>query len=218
MKYGFCFLILFTVLMLTAIRGGIWYFVLVYLAISFAIVGIGYFGVGPRIFGKSAEGKRKWSATFFLLPYLLLTLVTWHLIRMLSRESPVNQLNPNFLLSRRLLASEMPLEVKSVVDLTCELSEPRDIGLTHNYLCYPILDASSLTPQELVTIAKEILNLPKSVLIHCAQGHRRTGLIAAAVLFVSGKARSSKDAISMVRAVRPGIELNSVRRKTLDSI
>lgn len=185
MKYGVCFLLLTTALLMTAIQSGIWYFVRLYPAISFTIVALGYFGAGLRIFGKSSDGKRKWLATFFLLPYLLLTLVTWHLIRVLSRESPVNQLDTDFLLSRRLLGSEMPDAVRSVVDLA---------------------------------IAKEILDLPKPALIHCAQGHGRTGLIAAAVLIVSGKAQSSKEAISMVKAVRPGIELNSVQRKILEAI
>ncbi len=218
MKYGVCFLLLSTALLMTAIQGGRWYFVLVYPAISFAIVAIGYFGFGPTIFGKSSDGKRKWLATFFLLPYLFLTLVTWHLLRLLSRESSTNQLDTDFLLSRRLLGREMPESVMSVVDLTCELLEPRNIRQTKRYLCFPILDASSPKRLELVSLAKEILDLPKPTLIHCAQGHGRTGLIAAAVLIVSRKAQSAKEAISMVKAVRPGIELNSEQKKTLESI
>ena len=218
MKYGFCFAFLAVALLLTAIQGGVGYIALVYPAISFAIVSIGYLGVGPMIFGKSPNGKRTWLSIVLLLPYMLLTLMTWHLIRLLSRESAINQLNPDFILSRRLLSSEMPQSVKSVVDLTCELSEPRNNRQMERYLCFPILDASSPTPGELKAFAKAILDLPKPVLIHCAQGHGRTGLVAAAVLIVSGRATNAYDAISIVQSARPGIELNQTQRCALESI
>ena len=218
MKFGFCFAILAIALVITAIQGGVWYFALVYPAISFAIVSIGYLGVGPMIFGKSPNGKRTWLSIVLLLPYMLLTLMTWHLIRLLSRESAINQLNPDFILSRRLLVDEMPQTVKSVVDLTCELSEPRNNWPIERYLCFAILDASSPTPGELKALATKILELPKPVLIHCAQGHGRTGLVAAAVLIVSGKATNAIDAISMVQSARPGIELNQSQRSALESI
>jgi hypothetical protein len=59
MKFGFCFAILTIALVITitAIQGGVWYTALVYPAISFAIVSIGYLGVGPMIFGKSPQRK-----------------------------------------------------------------------------------------------------------------------------------------------------------------
>ena len=218
MKYGVCFAFLAIALFVTAIQGGVGYIALVYPAISFAIVSIGYFGVGPRIFGKSLNGKRKWLSTFMLLPYMLLTLMTWHLIRLLSRESATNQLSPDFILSRRLLSSEMPQSVRSVVDLTCELSEPRNNWQLVRYLCFPILDAGSPAPGELKALATVILDLPKPVLIHCAQGHGRTGMVAAAVLIVSGRATNATDAILMVQSARPGIELNQTQRSALESI
>lgn len=218
MKYGICFTFLAVALLVKAIQGGVGYIALIYPAVTFAIVAIGYFGVGPRIFGKNLNGKRKWLSILMLLPYMLLTLMTWHLMRLVSRESATDQLSPDFILSRRLLSSEMPKSVKSVVDLTCELSEPRNNWQMERYLCFPILDASSPTPSELKALAIEILELPKPVLIHCAQGHGRTGLVAAAVLIVSGRATNATDAISMVQSARPGIELNRSQRSALESI
>ncbi|TWU44827.1 hypothetical protein Poly51_58930 [Rubripirellula tenax] len=60
--------------------------------------------------------------------------------------------------------------------------------------------------------------MPKPVLIHCAQGHGRTGLVAAAVLIVSGEAQTAADAIAIIQAVRPGVELNKAQRMILEQI
>jgi protein-tyrosine phosphatase len=55
-------------------------------------------------------------------------------------------------------------------------------------------------------------------LIHCAQGHGRTGLVASAVLLVSGKAQTAADAIAMVQSVRPGVDLNREQRFVLERL
>lgn len=216
MKYGIYFLLLSVVMMITAVQHGSWYYALAYPAMSFAIVSIGYLGLGPRVFGKRSDGKRNLLATVLLLPYLIFTLVTWHLIRLLSRESAVDQVDPDLYLSRRLLSTEIPESVKSVVDLTCEFTDPKfDRG---NYICFPMLDASCPTAEELNEMVQTVLALPKPVLIHCAQGHGRTGLVASAVLLASGKVASPRAALAMVKAARPGVELNSAQRNALDSL
>ena len=201
---------------MTALQGGGWFSVLLYPALSFAIVAIGYLGAGPRVFGKRSNGKRSWFATLLLLPYLLFTLSAWHLVRIVSRERAVDQVTDDLLLSRRLLAEEVPSAVNSIVDLTCEFSE--DTSVSANYLCFPMLDASCPSAEELSKLAMKILDMPKPVLIHCAQGHGRTGLVAAAVLLASNQATTADEAIAMLQAVRPGIQLNAQQRKTLDKL
>ncbi len=214
MKYGILFLVLAATMLLLAFQFGGWYFTLMYPALSFAIVAIGYLGAGPRVFGKQLNGKRSLVATFVLFPYLLLTLATWHLVRFVSREPAVNCVDPDLFLSRRLLRDEIPSEVKAVIDLTCEFTDPT--FACDNYHCFPMLDASCPTADELNEIAQRILTLPKPVLIHCAQGHGRTGLVACAVLLVAGRASTHKEALALVQSVRPGIELNAMQRKTLE--
>lgn len=214
MKYGIYFLVLAALMLSMAIQFGGWYWTMFYPSMSFAIVAIGYLGVGPRVFGKHSNGGRSLVATIFLLPYLLLTLATWHLVRLVSQEPAVNRVDPDLFLSRRLLSDELPNGVKTVVDLTCEFTDPP--FACDNYHCFPFLDASCPTADELNELAKRILTLPKPVLIHCAQGHGRTGLVAAAVLLVAGKASTSAEALALVRTVRPGIELNASQRKTLE--
>jgi hypothetical protein len=215
MKYGIYFLVLAALMLSLAIQFGGWYWTMIYPSLSFAIVAIGYLGGGPRVFGKRPDGKRSLVATFFLLPYLLFTLGTWQLVRLVSREPAVNQVDADLYLSRRLLRRELPETVTSVVDLTCEFTAPT---YECSYYCFPVLDASCPSAEELKNLAKKILDLPKPVLIHCAQGHGRTGLVASAVLFESGKANSPEDALALVQSVRPGVELNAIQKQALLSL
>lgn len=212
MKYGICFLVLAALMLSIAIQFGGWYWAMIYPALSFAIVAIGYLGVGPRVFGKRPDGKRSLVATFFLLPYLLFTLATWHIVRLVTREPAVNQVDADLYLSRRLLGRELPETVNSVVDLTCEFTAPT---YECSYLCFPVLDASCPSAEELNDLAQRILELPKPVLIHCAQGHGRTGLVASAVLLESGKANAPEAALALVQTVRPGVELNAIQKLAL---
>lgn len=81
-----------------------------------------------------------------------------------------------------------------------------------------MLDGSGVTADELRGLAPEIDDMPKPALIHCAQGHGRTGLVAAAVLLVSGEAKTAVDAIAMVKSVRPGVELNREQMSVLEKL
>jgi hypothetical protein len=91
MKYGIYFLAFAALMLSIAIQFGGWYWTMIYPALSFAIVAIGYLGIGPRVFGKRPDGKRSLVATFFPLPYLLFTLATWHLVWLVSHEPALNQ-------------------------------------------------------------------------------------------------------------------------------
>ncbi len=215
MKYGIYFLVLAALMLSIAFQFSGWCLIMIYPALSFAIVASGYLGIGPRVFGKRSNGKRSLIATVVLFPYLLLTLATWHLVRIISREPTVNRVDADLYLSRRLQSDELPDGVKTVVDLTCELTDPT--FACENYHCFPMLDASCPTAEELREIAERILTLQKPVLIHCAQGHGRTGLVASAVLLAAGKASTPSEALAMVTKVRPGIELNTSQRKALNS-
>ncbi len=75
------------------------------------------------MFGKGADGRRHWLAWLVLWPYLVLASMTLHIIRLVSREPPLDEMDDDIWLSRRLLPNELPSHVNSVVDLTCELSE-----------------------------------------------------------------------------------------------
>ena len=134
-----------------------------------------------------------------MLPYVIYVSAVWHVLRLFSREPRFNSLGDGLVLSRRLLAHELPENISSVVDLTCEFTEPIDQWNIRSYICYPMLDASTATADEVRQLATDILQMPKPILIHCSQGHGRTGLVASAVMLVSGQAQTASDAIAMVQ-------------------
>ena len=218
MKYGFVFLLLALAMSVAAARGGPWGWLLFYPAFSFGVVSAAYLFAAPGVFGKRFDGGRSKLGTLLVLPYVLYVASVWHVVRLLSREPKSHLLGDDLVLSRRLLGHELPENVASVVDLTCEFTEPNDHWKIQSYTCYPMLDGSAATADQIRELAMEINDMPKPVLIHCAQGHGRTGLVAAAALLVSGKAQTAADAIALVQSARPGAELNREQRSVLEKL
>ncbi len=106
-------------------------------SLALGVVGLGYVGVGPRIFGKSPDGRMRPLNVLVLAPYLLPTWSLWHLSRALRREAPFNQLVEGITIGRRLLPGEYPEEIESVVDLTAEFPESFRIRQGRIYLGIP---------------------------------------------------------------------------------
>ena len=143
-------------------------------SLALGVVGLGYAGVGPRIFGKSSEGRISPLNGLILAPYLLLLWTVWHLSRALRGEAPFNELVEGITIGRRLLPGEYPEGIESVVDLTAEFPESSRIRQDRVYRAFPILDGSPSTPETLQHIARAIMDLPGDVYIHCAE-RRRSG-------------------------------------------
>ncbi len=218
MKYGFLFLLLAIAIGVAGFRGGPWAWLLFYPAFSFGVVAAAYLFSAPGVFGKRFDGRRSRLGALLVMPYVLYVSAVWHVVRLLSWEPKTSVLNDDIVLSRRLLGHELPEGIASVVDLTCEFTEPTERWDLQSYLCHPMLDGTGSTSDEIRELANEIIKMPKPVLIHCAQGHGRTGLVAAAVLIVSDRAQTAADAISIIQAVRPGVELNKAQRMILEQL
>lgn len=215
MKNGLLFLVCATLLILLAFRFGGLAWLCLWPAISFAIVAIGYLKSGASVFGKRNDGTIGAVQLVLLFPFLVYTWTVWHIVRSLSTESPRHELTPGFWIGRRLLARELPDNVDVVVDLTCEFHEPQFIRSTRQYVACPILDAGVPSVAALRHVVDVICAQEGIVYLHCAQGHGRTGLVAAAVLLQKRLAVSSDSAIEMIRSRRPGMRLNHVQRAAL---
>lgn len=218
MKHGLLFSLVTISLFAIAFLRGNTYWLLIYPAISFALVTFAYLGAGSCVFGKRSDGQMSFVLLILLAPYLLVSWLIWHTVRLFSSEPKLNQVTDDLILSRRLLNRELPREVASVVDLTCEFIEPIRLRHSENYISFPMLDASVRTAEELRELAITIESLPNPVLIHCAQGHGRTGLVAAAFLVVSKYVATPSDAIALIRSVRPGVKLNHEQLQTLKKV
>ncbi len=215
MKYGFQSLMIGTVLLGNAVWRGGPFWVLLWPGVSLLLVAAGYFGLGPRIFGKRPDGTMPRQSVAVLLPYLLLTWGTWYLLRLLSREDCYNELVPGLFVGRRPLASDLPKDVAVVVDLTAEFSEHRSVRSGRRYISFPILDGGTADVEMFSALVDQIAESKDVTYIHCAQGHGRAGMLAAAILVRKGMCMTFEDAAKALRAIRPLAELN---RRQLDIV
>ncbi len=215
MKYGVLFSTLSVLLAILAFRSGGWFLLLLWPAVSFALLGSGYLKLGHCVFGKHPAGMMNKLSVIVLLPYLIYLGLGWHLLRVLLREPAHDTLVDGVLIGRRLLSSELPADTKTVVDLTSEFVEPVALRSVLNYIAAPMLDASAWDPRDLADLALRIADAETPIFIHCAQGHGRTGLVAALVLIAGGEADDAATALAKVQSVRPLVGLNRVQSAAL---
>jgi protein-tyrosine phosphatase len=215
MKYAFTFaaFAIYLTVLAWVIDGAGW--VLLWPAISFLAVAAAYAGLGPVVFGKRPNGSLAPWAVLLLLPYLALTWLTWHLQRRLTREEPCNEIVPSLWLGRRPFAHELPASVVLVVDLTAEFAAPRWLRRRCRYVCLPVLDAFVPDEADVAALVGYVAARTDAVYIHCAQGHGRSALVAAAVLLARGLARDAAEAETLLRKARPGVRLKPSQRRLL---
>lgn len=210
-QVGTMFLVVGLELLFLALQRGGLALLLVWPASSFLGVAAIYFFRHPQGFGKQPTGRLSWPRTLILLPFLLAVWSVWHLVRRVSHEPAANQVGEGIWVGRRLLRHELPPQIDLVVDLTCEFPEPLPFPAGPNYLSFPILDAGAPEPQELLDLTLKLAEQPGSLLIHCAQGHGRSGMVAAIVLVLRRAAGDLDQAIEQIRAQRPGVRLKPIQ-------
>jgi protein-tyrosine phosphatase len=158
-----------------------------------------------------------------LFPFLFYSWGLWHLVRLLhrihSREAYASEIVPGIWLSRRILRHEVPAGVTCVVDMTCEFPAAR--GLVKSVACYcvlPTLDYGTPAPREAVALIEKLRGHGGGILVHCAQGHGRSALLAAALLIGLGKAMDADEALAVVKRGRPNARLTPRQMAALREI
>jgi hypothetical protein len=185
---------------------------LIWVGANFVAISANY--AFPQFLGvfRKKHGQLGLTRKLFLLPYLTMLHVTWHLLRKTSSEAPFAELTPGIFIGRRLFPTEYP-PITTCVDLTSEFDEhlPNDVNL----LALPILDGAPVEPSTLREMAGRIGASARPIYIHCAQGHGRTSMVAAAVLLELRVAPNIPSALDMIRKVRPGAKPNNAQRQAL---
>ena len=217
MKYGSAFAILAMLTAIYAVREGGWYFVLLWPALSFALVSIAYFGAGVFIFGKQPSGTLSIGRSLLLAPFLVYLNFVWHAVRFFSRETAFNRLTDNVFIGRRLLSHERASNFDHIVDLTCEFNEPRALRKS-GYISLPTLDGHYADQETLLQSVARIAELKGTVYIHCAQGHGRTATLAIAYLIQQRISETIDDAVNYVLERRPNAHLGRTQRTMLEAI
>lgn len=217
MKYGLLFSLVAVLLSYYAATQRGWLLLLVWMALSFAIVASGYFHFGPRVFGKSSFGVLSPINQILLLPFLICLWSVWHAARLARREPAFHQLTDHIYIGRRLLCHEFPGNFDHVIDLTCEFHEPRALR-SGSYHSFQILDAYMPSPAQLRQWVEQAARLTGTIYIHCAEGRGRTGLFAAALLLHNGHSRTVADALQFITSKRPMVRLGRLQLALLRTL
>lgn len=217
MKYGVLFTLMAIFMLATAIVQGGWYLLLIWPAVAFFGVGLAYFLRKPSIYRKSADGVLPGDTCALFAPMLFLLQIVWHLVRLVSREPPHQQIHDRIIIGRRLLSHELPDEVDAVIDLTSEFTEPRALR-QRGYHSFPILDADVPSDVELLAWLRKTDDVQGTLYIHCAQGHGRTALFTACLLLHRGVVATADEALGLVQSHRPLARLNRKQSQFLKEI
>ena len=187
---------------------------------SFATLmsGLAYLLNMPQLLGKQ-DGQLNPLATLLTLPVLLVVRSIWWIRRKISNEAICNRVAPGLYVGRRPLAGELPTDVAHIVDLTCEFSEVKAIRNGRQYRSLPTMDGS--VPPDIDAfraLVDEAAHTDASVYVHCAYGHGRAALMAAAILIRRGIADGPTEAYTMLKRERPGIRPNRLQRAWLQRV
>jgi len=210
MKYGVLFLLLGALFGYAAVRltGAGW--LLLWPAISFTLVALGYLGVGARVFGKRNDGGYDPVRATILAPFLLYARLQYCALRIVRREPRWNEVAQRLYVGRWPRRGELPAGVAVIVDMTAEL--PARATAEVRYLCLPTLDGYVPEFTRFARLVDEVATIEEPVYVHCAEGHGRSGMFATAVVLRRGFAGTVDDAITSLRVARPGIRLARAQR------
>ncbi len=181
-------------------------------ATSAFVVGLGYLFFGPSVFGKREDGSLSPLMLALLFPYHV---AAWIRLRWNARDGrpPFDEVAPGVYLGRRLVdATELPRDVRLVVDLTAEFRVTRGLTGHYDYLALPTLDTTVPPYDAFARLVERTAAHAGPIYIHCAAGYGRSAAVAAAVLVARGLATDVDDAQAKLRAARPKVWLHPGQR------
>lgn len=186
-----------------------WTYLLLWPALSLALLTAAYFGLGPGIYRKH-DGRLPLLTWLLLWPVLLGQRLS--LLHYARRCRPWDVLTPHLWIGRKLSTAQardaVARGVTAVLDLAGEFSEAEPFrAIAYHQL--PILDLTGPTQAQLDEAVAFIRDQSARgiVYVHCKVGYSRTAAVAGAYLLAGGLASSVAEASAMLRAARGGIVL-----------
>ncbi len=216
MKFAIAFTVCALLLGTLALQAGGLAAVLVWPALNLLVLAGVYGGRRPGVLGKRGDGRLTPFIVLLMLPYFLLTWLSWQVWRALTPEAAGNEVAPGLWVGRRPLPGDLPPDCALVVDLTAELPAHVQVRGTDGYYCYPTLDARAPDDAGLHACVERILVSEGPVWVHCAAGHGRSATVAAAVLIARGEAADVTDAEARMQQSRPGVGLHGDQRRAVE--
>jgi protein-tyrosine phosphatase len=184
-----------------------WGAFLIWPAIALAIAAAAYFGVGPGVFRKR-DGRLPWTTRWTLGPVLFGQEISRRYYR--RQCDAWDELTPQVwiggVLDRDEAIALLERGVTAVLDLTAEFSEAAPLRSV-TYRSIPILDLTAPNVDQLTEMASFIERESATgiVYVHCKIGYSRTAAAVAAYLLRSRLARSTSEALDLVRLARPPV-------------
>jgi membrane-associated phospholipid phosphatase len=183
---------------------GAWGYVLLWPALSLALVALAYATGNPDVFRKRADGRIPASTWAVHAPYLLGHRLAWWVQR---RNRPAtSRVTKGLIIGRVLTGRELAaLAPSAVVDLTAEFGATPPVSV--RYVPLPILDHTLPDLDALALAVQAVRAAGRSgpVYVHCALGYARSALVAAACLIASEPGVTMREAVGRVRSARPGV-------------
>lgn len=182
-----------------------WGALLLWPALSLAIVCAAYLGLGSAVLAK-ANGRIPISTRILLWPYFIGQRASLGYYR---RQCPAyNVVVPGVWIGRRLDEDEagaaIAAGVTAVLDLTAEFDETS----AFRRIAYANVQTLDLTAPSAVALNAAVQFVSEEsrrgiVYVHCKIGYSRSAAVVGAWLLTAGHARTTEEAIGFVRRVRP---------------
>lgn len=201
-----------------SMRGVMW--AMVWPATAVIVIGLGYLGLGPSVFGKRRNGTLHPLRALVLLPYHGVAFLRLHWDLWRHREAAWNEVAPGVFLGRRTLGA-LPEGTKVVVDLTAELPAISGVRASVEkgvlgYHVLPTLDATAPEEAPFISLVELLSPMKETVFIHCAAGHGRSAALAAALLVARSLAFDAESAEARLKRARPLVHLHREQRALVD--
>lgn len=188
-------------------------------AVSVAVVGFGYLGLGPGVFGKRDDGSIAVANAVLLLPYHVVAWLRLRFDALRRHEDAWNEVSPGVFLGRRLThVGELPPGTRAVVDLTAEFRATPGLRERCAYRTLPTLDTSAPDYAPFAEVARWAAAHEGPVYVHCAAGHGRSAALAGALLVLRGEAKSAAEAEAILKRARPLVSLHRAQRALVERI
>lgn len=199
-------------------RGVMW--VMAWPALAVIVIGFGYLGLGPSVFGKRPDGSLQPLRALALLPYHMVAFLRMHWDAWRHHEDAWNEVAPGLYLGRRTMGA-LPNETRVVVDLTAELPAIHGVNASVQigalrYFVLPTLDATAPEEIAFVRLVQDLASHDGVIFIHCAAGHGRSATLAAAIVVARSLADDAKGAEAHLKRARPLVHLHREQRALVD--
>jgi protein-tyrosine phosphatase len=179
---------------------------LIWIAISLAIVAAAYALDWPQLFMKRRDGSQPLLAWLLFWPYFSLARVSLLGYRWWNRKEMVAaEASPGLWFARRPTKREMRNwqgRWSAVLDLAAEFPRVAPAGVA--YLSVPMLDGAAPPEAQVMQAVGWVREQLKggNVLVHCALGHGRTGSVVLTFLLMEGHVAEAEAGVAQLRSLR----------------